>query len=208
LDKLAAISPVPIPEDAAEQTKLFLATLYAGTEYVFIGDTYGRGVLSSTIKKVSEWNAQPTPRGPYLIINPLTGEQGTTQSGEPSYRCSACVSSLRYILVEADDATLEAQWAFWAGVISSQTLPLRSLVYSGNDSVHGIVEIAANSPDKWRTMQKKVMFAVAHPSARKEQKADEACNNFDRLTRLAGATNLVTKRLQRLLWLSPKPLGI
>jgi hypothetical protein len=204
---LTTVSPVAIPDDPLAQTKLFLSTLYTDTDFVFVGDKYDNGILGTTVQAISNWK-QNCPKGPYLIINPLTGTQGSTKTGKPSYRCTSCISSLRYILVEADDATLEAQWAFWAGVISSQTLPLRSLVYSGNDSLHGIVEIAANNPEEWRTMQKKVMFAVAHPSAPRSQKADEACNNVDRLTRLAGATHPETKRLQRLLWLSHKPLGI
>jgi hypothetical protein len=205
--KLPSVSPVAIPDDPAAQTILFLSTLYADTDFVFVGDKYDKGIPGTNVQTILSWK-QSTPKGPYLIINPLTGDQASTITGNPSYRCSSSISSLRNILVEADDATLEAQWAFWAGVIASKTLPLRSLVYSGNDSIHGIVEIAAKNPDDWRAMQKKVMFAVAHPSVPKTQKADVACNNFDRLTRLAGATNLVTKRLQRLLWLSTKPLGI
>lgn len=205
--KLATVSPVAIPNDPMAQTILFLATLYADTEFVFVGDKYDKGIHGTNVQTILRWK-QSSPKGPYLTINPLTGDQGSTIAGKPSYRCSSTISSLRNILVEADDATLEAQLAFWAGVIESKTLPLRSLVYSGNDSIHGIVEIAANSPDEWRTMQKKVMFAVAHPSLPQSQKADVACNNFDRLTRLAGVTNPVTGKRQQLLWLSPKPLGI
>ena len=207
LDKLASLSPVQIPEAGADQTKLFLTTLYAPTENLFIGGQMEAGTPGTTIRPVMDWSTQ-SASGPFLIVNPLTGEQGMTQTGKPSYRCGQCIASRRYALVEFDAMPLEQQAQFWVGVISSLTLPLRSLVFSGGKSVHGIIQIDAQKPQEWHKEMDKLMYAVAHPNSPREHQADTACRNADRLTRLAGAIRPESGALQRLLWLSPKPLGI
>ena len=208
LDKLASLSPISIPEAGAEQTKLFLSTLYAETENLFIGSQMEAGTPGTTIRSVVDWKKQSTLAGPFLVINPLTGESGYTVTGKPSYRCGQCIASRRYALVEFDAMPLERQAFFWAGVIFSGTLPLRSLVFSGGKSVHGIVEIDAQTPQEWQEEMDKLMYAVAHPASSREHQADTACRNADRLTRLAGAIRPESGASQRLLWLSTKPLGI
>ncbi len=208
LEKLAARSPVPIPEARAEQTRIFLSTLYADAENLFMGEQMGAGIPGTNILSVENWKKQSALSGPFLVINPLTGESGHTVTGKPSYRCGQCIASRRYALVEFDAMPLEKQAYFWAGVIFSLTLPLRSLVYSGGKSIHGIVEIDAQTPQEWHEEMDKLMYAVAHPASPREHQADTACRNADRLTRLAGAIRPESGALQRLLWLSPKPLGI
>jgi hypothetical protein len=208
LDKLVAMSPVAITEAGVEQTRLLLTTLYESSDLIFAGGQMEAGMPGSNIRPVADWKTQPSLQGPFLIVNPLTGEQGTTLGGKPSYRCGACIASRRYALVEFDAMALEQQACFWAGVIATGTLPLRSLVYSGGKSIHGIVEIAAKSLEDWSKELTKLMFAVANPAAERPCQADTACRNTDRLTRLAGATRPESGAMQRLLWLSPKPLGI
>ena len=81
-------------------------------------------------------------------------------------------------------------------------MPLRSLVYSGGKSIHGFVEIGAKDAASWDKAIDTLLFAVAHPDAPQNQRADRACKNPDRLTRLAGATRADKGIRQTLLWLS------
>jgi len=207
IEKLSSLSPIPIPEAGTDQTKLFLSTIYGAAENLFIGGDKEAGAPGRNIRSVTDWSKQ-SASGPFLIVNPLTGKQGMTQTGNPSYRCGQCIASRKYALVEFDAMTLEKQACFWTGVIATVTLPLRSLVHSGGKSIHGIVEIAAKNLEDWSKELTKLMFTVANPAAECHCQADKACRNADRLTRLAGATRPESGAMQRLLWLSNKPLGI
>lgn len=208
LDKLAAMSPVPVPEAGLEQTRLFLTTLYEDSALLFVGGQMEAGMLGTNIRTVSDWKTQPSLSGPFLILNKVSGEQGTTLGGKPSYRCGACVSFRKYALVEFDSMTLDQQACFWAGVIATGTLPLRSLVYSGGRSIHAVLDIAAASPEAWRLDMDKLLFAVANPASPPECQADTACRNADRLSRLPGVLRPDTQKMQTLLWVSRSAIGV
>lgn len=203
-DTLAACSPVPVPTDPKEQATLFLETLYNPHEFLFIGKQTAPGVIGVTIRTAAEWRAAlaTAEPPPHVILNPLTGAEGMTKDGKPSYRCAACIATYRYALVEFDDMPLAEQCAFWAGVIDARTLPLRSLTFSGGKSIHALVEIDAANPAAWERAIDKLLYAVCHPCARREYQSDRACRNPDRLPRLPGALRLDKGTRQTLLWLS------
>jgi hypothetical protein len=195
-----------IPDSPMLQTKAFLETLYQPEEWLFCGSRYSRGVPKADLDTCSEWarligNGKLT--APELLCcNPLSGVEGMNKNGKPSYRCAACVTEQRYTLVEFDAMSLNSQAEFWTGVIKSHVLPVKSLVYSGSKSIHGLIEIRAETIEEWNVAIEELHFATCNRNAPKEYQADRACRNPDRLTRLAGAWRPETKKNQSLLWLS------
>jgi hypothetical protein len=208
MDQISGLSPLGIPPGPRDQTMLFLSTLYTDTDTLYTGPKNGFGQPKVNIKSAIDWKNQTTLSGPLILGNPLTGSVGVTLKGEPSYRCKDSVKSFRYALTEFDKMPLDMQACFWVGVLKSETLPLRSLVYSGGKSIHGLIELAVPGLQEWETEISKLMHAVAHPSLPLEQRADPSCRNPDRMSRLPGVIRPETKQQQCLLWLSHKPLGI
>lgn len=203
-ETLAARSPVALPPEPIEQTRLFLSALYAETDWLFNGVETHAGLPRLNVRPVAEWRSSLRPCGmhPHITANPLTGSAGLTKDGHTSYRCGACVAAYRYALVEFDALPLNDQACFWVGVIATGTLPLRSLTFSGGKSIHGLVEIGAPDNAAWSLATDKLLYAVANPYAAESHRADRACRNPDRLTRLAGATRPDKGTAQRLLWLA------
>ena len=201
---LAACSPVQIPTEPGEQARAYLGALYADTDLLFIGRQTAPGVIGVNIRTSEEWRglfaASEPP--PHVIANPLTGAEGRTKDGSPSFRCGACVAAYRFALVEFDAMSLEDQAAFWAGVIGAGMLPLRSLVFSGGKSIHGLVEIGSADSASWEKAIDTLLHATCHPCARKEWQSDRACKNPDRLPRLPGALRPDKGTRQALIWLS------
>ena len=210
-ETLAASSPVSIPAEPSGQTCLFLKTLYRAAEHLFCGERFRTGTPGADIQACGEWVrliGGGKLDAPALICgNPLTGRPGLTKEGKPSYRCAACVATYRFALMEFDALGLADQCAFWAGVISSGVLPVRSLTFSGGKSIHGLVEVGAKDADAWGLALDKLLCATANPAAPREHQADRACRNADRLSRLPGAATWDRERnrvrSQPLLWLSP-----
>jgi hypothetical protein len=209
-ESLAAGSPVPISSGPSMQTAQFLSAMYDTLDFLFIAEKNHAGVLGKNVLSAQDWRrrAQRVSMPPLLIANPLTGYEGLTKEGKPSLRCSASIKRHRYALVEFDEMQLEEQYAFWAGVIKTGAFPLRSLVYSGGKSLHGLIEVDAPDRAQWDKQIEVLLYATHNPDAPKDRQADRACRNPDRMTRLAGAMRPESGALQRLLWLSTKQLGI
>lgn len=205
-DTLRACSPFRTANRTpAEQAHWFFWALYGACDMVFVGTQTDKGEPWKNIIPAWTWKQrffEGEPPPPLLIANPLTGREGETKEGSLSYRCGACVAAFRFALVEFDALPIAEQCAFWAGVIASGTLPLRSLVYSGGKSIHGLVEIGAADVDAWGKAIDKLLYAVANPTAPDAYRADRACRNPDRLTRLPGAIRPDKGTTQSLLWLA------
>jgi hypothetical protein len=207
---LIEASPVPIPPISPEpwrQTACFLGAMYDETDFLFCGEQGHKGVYGKNVLMAKHWIQginifQCVLSSPLLIANPLTCQTALNQKGEPSLRCAASVRRHRYALVEFDAMPLEEQCAFWAGVIATESLLLRSLVYSGNKSLHGLVEIGAADRAQWDTQMKILLYATCHPNAPKDRQADRNCRNPDRMTRLAGSWRQDKGKRQRLVWLA------
>ena len=204
-ETLRCVSPVRIPREPVLQTCAFLRELYSPDDLLFIGYPMDRGIRDVNILKSEEWVARCAHTLSQLVIaNPLTGLKGKTKEGSPSYRCAACVARHRYALVEFDAMPLEDQAAFWGGVIRRHELPLRSLTYSGGKSIHALIEVAAQSASEWTETVETVLYAVSNPEAKPCHRADAACKDPNRLTRLPGAMRHDKGKRQSLLWLSPE----
>ena len=204
---LVEVSPVPIPPESWRQTICFLDAMYDETDYLFCGEKGHKGVLGKNVRTAKDWRqlffrCQNDIVCPLLIANPLTGKNALTKDGRPSPRCDASVRRHRYALVEFDAMPLEEQCAFWAGVIATKILPLRSLVFSGSKSLHGLIEIDAPDRAAWDKTLDALLCEVCNPDAPKDRQADRNCRNPARMTRLAGAWRQDKERRQKLVWLA------
>jgi hypothetical protein len=201
---LATCSPMPIPQGHSDQTRLFLMEMFGSADMVYIGQQMEKGVLDTNIRPAECWHILTHNRelAPLVMANPLTGIEGKTKEGNPSYRSASCVARFRYALVEFDAMPLDEQCAFWMGVVRSNILPLRSLTYSGGKSIHGLIEINAQDVVVWEHRISELLFMVSNPGAKPEHRADAACKDPCRLTRLPGAKRHEKGRYQTLLWLS------
>ena len=95
------------------------------TELEKCGDNLGK-VLGDYDPKVGAW----------ICFNPVDG-QG---------RRDANITEYRYALVESDEQDLDRQ----AAILHQMELPLAALVYSGNKSLHAIVEVDAPDGTEYR----------------------------------------------------------
>ena len=130
----------------------------------------------------------------HIIPNPLTGEQGQTKDGKPSYRADSCVAQFRFAVVEFDELPREQQIRFWAGV----KLPVVALLDSGGKSVHGWIRIDAADAADWQQRVEGKLFAMLTAIG-----ADGACKNEARLSRMPGHYRAEKQRWQRILYLNP-----
>jgi hypothetical protein len=203
---LAGCSPVPLPQGPSDQTRLFLMEMFGSADRVYIGQQVEKGALDINIRTSEGWHILTHSRdlAPLVMANPLTGIEGRTKEGKPSYRSASCVARFRYALVEFDTMPLAEQCEFWMGVIKSDTLPLRSLTYSGGKSIHGLIELNAQDVTGWESHISELLFIVSNPGAKPEHRADAACKDPNRLTRLPGAMRHDKGKRQSLLWLSPE----
>ena len=113
----------------------------------------------------------------HIIPNPLTGEQGQTKDGKPSYRADSCVARFRFAMVEFDTMPRGEQIQFWAGV----KLPVVALIDSGGKSIHGWIRIDAANADEWtQRVEGKLFDTLAAVGA------DGTCKNEARLSRMPG----------------------
>ena len=119
---------------------LLLKTLYDPTDFIFIGDRHDKGVMGDTIRAAKEWKVYFENGGatsPFIIINPLSGQEGTTKDGKPSYRSDNTIKTYRYCMVEFDNLSREDQIRFWSAV----KLPIVALIDSGGKSIHAWLDV-------------------------------------------------------------------
>lgn len=194
IEAIRGVSPVPIPDDPIAQQMLVLNSLYGVSETVFVGERIGSNV--ATVGQVLEHLKHDIAVGPHIIPNPLTGEQGLTKDGKPSYRADSCVAAYRFAVVEFDNLPLEDQLAFWASV----KLPVALLVHSGGKSIHGWVRVDQPDRDAWdRNVERELFAGRLTPLG-----ADPSCRNEARLSRMPGFTRPDSEKLQQLIYLAPE----
>ena len=214
---LRSLSPVFVPskdadEDRRTAVRLFLASLYAADEVLFIGERSGREVRTR-----AEWERRlaetpPDAWPPLIGSNPFTGEEAPTADGvRRSFRCKAAVSARRFALVEFDGMPLDRQAAFWAGVIlgagRGPLLPVAALVYSGGKSIHALLRVDCADAAAWAAFWNRLGGFVCNPNDPAPERADAACRDESRMTRLPGARRADSGRVQSLLYLARPTKG-
>ena len=196
---LCEASPTRLIGQPEDDAVLLLKHLYQSEDFLFIGDTY-----ATEVKTARDWVEHIEQRGtaglPFIIPNPLTGQEHAASNGNRSHRCDAAVKQFRFALVEFDDMSRSDQLLFWSGWIQTPKLPkVACLIDSGNKSIHAWVEV--NQPDReaWdREVKGKLFETYLIPLG-----VDRATRNPSRLSRLPGHEREKTGQLQRLLWLGP-----
>lgn len=183
-------------EDAAN----VLPIIYRPDDLLFIGSRLESGRPGENIRPIGEWielfrSGQVPPE--HLIINPLTGKEGKTKAGEPSFRCDDCVARFPYVLVEFDAAPIEDQLRFF----SASKLPVACLTHSGGKSVHALIRVDAATREEW------INTVEAFYVHLKPLGADPANRNPARLSRLPGGWRAEKNTFQRVLFLQGVPRG-
>jgi hypothetical protein len=170
---------------------------------IFIGDRCEPGIIGKTIRTAGQWITyfqHGGKAGPYIIPNPMSGMEGLTKDGKPSFRCDNTVHAYLCCVGEFDDIAREDQLRFWSGV----KLPIFALIDSGGKSIHAWLDVQkmakVETPEQWTTLIKSRLYNQnLIPMG-----VDPACSNPSRLSRLPGHFREEKKAYQKLLWLSPE----
>jgi hypothetical protein len=166
-------------DDWRQDACAVLRALFRPGELVFCGGTHDR----DTIRPRDEWIDLFEHGGeipPFLCVNPLKAEGGTTAGGTCSRRCDDAVSAFRHAVVEFDGMPLADQFAFWAGWgLDAVT----AVTFSGSKSLHALLRVDCKSREEWERDVRGCLFE-RHliPLG-----CDGTCRNPSRLSRLAGA---------------------
>ena len=195
-------SPIRLLDEPEQDRALFLETLFEPEDYVFIGERHEAGI--KTVRDRIDHLRNGGKAGPLICINPMTGKEGLTKDGKPSFRCDNAVKSYRYAMAEFDNLTREDQIRFW----SAAKLPIVALIDSGGKSIHAWLDVQklaeVKTPEQWQSEIKGRLYdRVLSPLG-----VDTACSNPARLSRLPGHLRAEKGRYQRLLWLSSEGKAI
>jgi hypothetical protein len=196
-------SPIRLNESTGRDSVLVLKTHFRPWEFIYIGGGKEVGVLDQNIRTASEWIAffeAGGTAGPYIIVNPLSGEAAPKKDGDgDTYRGDGNVKAFRHCLVEFDDMTRADQLRFW----SAAKLPILALIDSGGKSIHAWLDVrkmfTVTTLEEWDQHIKTNLYEqILVPMG-----VDRVCCNPSRLSRLPGYFREETGKFQRLLWLSP-----
>ncbi|MBR4353787.1 MAG: hypothetical protein IKP97_00620 [Kiritimatiellae bacterium] len=142
---LREMSPTAIPAAPAEQAAAHLNALgadwrwqtWAGT----IGTTGKRGGIVTPCALADTIRAGLADIPTHVALNPLTGKEGLTKDGLPSFDCADTVAAFPFALLEFDAMSLPDQCALFAALIRKKPGRVVSLVFSGGKSIHAVVLI-------------------------------------------------------------------
>lgn len=121
-EALHAISPFGlsgIKDNPTKQTAAFLAALWREDELLFIKRrTCERGLPGKNILPRSAWNATTLAERDCLYRNALTGQEGKTSGGDPSFTSGDCIASPKYALLEFDALPLStiSAWSYSSSI--------------------------------------------------------------------------------------------
>jgi len=190
-------SPVRLTDDPRDDAQLLLRGLFRSVERVWAGDTFEKHPPATRGEWVERWSAgEDLP--PFIILNPLTGEQAETGAGTLSYRCDATVAAYRFALVEFDDLAIDQQAGRVVWLIDNG-FDVAAVVHSGGKSLHAWLRVNAVDAEAWQRDVRDQLF----PRLFIPLGADPACKNPARLTRLPGAVR-ANGQEQRLLYSDPR----
>ena len=135
---LREMSPSAIPPAPAEQAAAHLNALgadwrwqiWAGT----IGATGKRGGIVMPCALADTIRAGLADIPTHVSLNPLTGKEGRTKDGLPSFDCAGTVAAFPFALLEFDGLPLADQCAVFAALIRKKPGRIVSIVYSGGKS--------------------------------------------------------------------------
>jgi hypothetical protein len=192
-------SPIRLWDEPAQDTVLFLDEVFLPDDLLWIGERTDPGVLGVNIKTAAAWIEHfksGGTSGPFIIINPLSGQPANIKGGDgTTFRGDNNVRVFAHCLAEFDNIPRDEQLRFWAAV----KLPIVALIDSGGKSIHAWIKVKdIGSLDAWRREIKEELYdRTLVPMG-----VDAACSNPSRLSRLPGHFRKEKNNYQRLLWLS------
>ena len=192
------VSPVAVAGDGKEMALLLIRQLYDADEILFAGERYEKDVAQ---RCDLEGRFEAGRLSPYIIPNPLDGEEHATAGGKPSRRCDEAVARHAYAVAEMDGMPLEDQFRFWATWRATPALqgnlPLAAIVFSGKKSLHAWIRVDAADKGEWkRAVYGELFGKILIPLG-----CDRTCRNASRLSRLPGFVREGT--MQELFYLDP-----
>jgi hypothetical protein len=153
---LRGMSPTPIPTAPAEQAAAHLLAIGADWRWQTWAGTIGaagkRGGICGAASLADTIRAGLSEIPTHISLNPLTGKEGRTKDGLPSFDCAATVAAFPFALLEFDDLPLPDQCALFAAAIRSELIRVVSLVFSGGKSIHGVVLIDESHDRRPKTL--------------------------------------------------------
>ena len=135
-----------------------------------------------------------------ITLNALSGEPVEKCGRKPSWVVRECVlKPWKFMLLEFDGMDLKEQIFFWVGVWVKRTLPLVSLVWSGNKSIHATIEVDADTPEEYEAVKRSVVKAFGQ-SCDERYNLDVQTLNPEVGARVGGAWRKDTEERQELLF--------
>ena len=143
---LREMSPTAIPPAPAEQAAAHLNALGADWRWQIWAGTIGakvpggkRGGIVAPFALADTIRAGLADIPTHVSLNPLTGREGRTKDGLPSFDCAATVAAFPFALLEFDGLPLADQCAVFAALIRKKPGRVVSIVYSGGKSLHAVM---------------------------------------------------------------------
>ena len=142
---LREMSPTAIPVAPAEQAAAQLNALGADWRWQIWAGTIGakgkRGAIVAPGALADTIRAGLADIPTHISLNPLTGNEGMTKDGMPSFDCAETVAAFPFALLEFDGLPLQDQCAVFASLIRKKPGRVVSIVYSGGKSLHAVTLI-------------------------------------------------------------------
>lgn len=151
------------------------------------------------LRPMRDWLLPTSKVGEIVRPNPLTGKQGKTTGGKPSFGAKDCIAAFRHMIFEFDEMPIADQCRFWAGFIRNGKLPLISLTYSGGKSIHGVIRVNAPDAETWARYRAKIIERYASDTDPRFRLDTQALNPLTGC-RLAGIIRHDTGKVQELLF--------
>jgi len=143
---LREMSPSAIPSAPAEQAAAHLNALGADWRWQIWAGTIGakvpggkRGGIVAPFALADTIRAGLADIPTHVSLNPLTGKEGRTKDGQPSFDCAETVAAFPFALLEFDGLPLADQCAVFAALIRKKPGRVVSIVYSGGKSLHAVM---------------------------------------------------------------------
>jgi hypothetical protein len=130
LSELAATSPEAATNDAAPRAESIVDAIFPGNPLLCVA----KSVKEAATRPRERWRGH-LARLPLMVPNPMKSIKGLTQDGRESERCLNNTAARRFLVVEQDRGTHDAQAAVLCHL--AKFLPLALVVHSGRRSLHG-----------------------------------------------------------------------
>ena len=192
------------PVDVSKVDALtFLKTVFREGEYVYVADVQesAKPYLMLKIEKNMEYNpeldmiSRCNKEGVWFVSNPVDGVGKPKQDGKYTYRSMCNITDYRHFVTESDTVSQDD----WALVLTSLCLPFAAIYSSGGKSIHSLIYIGADTPEKWKAEVDAIKPYLI------ELGADRQTYNISRMTRLPQCVRGNTGEMQKLLYLNPDP---